>query len=176
MKRQVIRSSYKPYMSYFDVNPEAAIIDNMIYTFKQSVNDSAENLRVYPQTTVYKQIRLWLHKLSSLDHTSPTFVYNDLTDCLIHTIDHTSKFDIYMAYTPQYWSEPAHIGCFKYNPELKILNIEKICSNPFMGFYTLKSFKKSLQGVSENTSTTLNIQPLSNYAKQRYFLDFHYFP
>ena len=56
MGRPVVRSSYKPHMSYFDVNPEAAMINNMIYTFKQSVNDSAENLRVYPQTTVYKQI------------------------------------------------------------------------------------------------------------------------
>lgn len=169
-----IRSSYRPHM--VSNYPEARDIDDTIYTFKQSVNNSKEHLYVYPNPTIYKQIRLWLHKLATLDHTSPTFIYNDLTSCLLHTIEHTSKYDLYIAYIPPYWLEPAHIGCFKYNPELKILNIEKICSNPFMGFYTLKSFKKSLHKISNNTSVKLNIQPLCNYAHQRYFLDFRYFP
>jgi len=154
---------------------DSAIIANRIYTFKQSVNDTAENLWVYPQTTVYKQIKLWLQKLSTLDHTSPTFIYNDLTECLIHTLEHTSKFDMYIAYTPQYWIEPSYIGCFNFNPEQNTLRIEKICSNPSMGFYTLQSFKKALSSITENSSTTLNIQPLVHYADKRYFLDFYHF-
>jgi hypothetical protein len=154
---------------------DSATIDNRIYALKKSINDSDERLRVYHSKTIFKQVRLWLHKLSTLDHTSPTFIYNDLTDNLMHTIDHTSKFDIYIAHTPQYWLEPAHIGCFKFNPEKKTLSIEKICSNPFMGFYTLKSFKKLLYIIAENSNTTLDIQPLVHYANQRYFLDFYHF-
>ena len=144
------------------------IDDNNIFN-----TDGISGLKLFKaQDTKDFTIR-WLYKTLEEPTLSPSFVINDLVNMLTYSVKEPDKYDLFIAYMPdRFEDEPQFIAYVSIKPNLKLLSIEQICTNPFNKDCSLTDYKKKLLILATNSNVKLSVQPLKYITNPRYYLEF----